>query len=215
MDQQLQSVTVWYRPQLDQSIKPGSVVIFDGKMSASFEVALNAGTQIDSDVLRSKFRPSEWQTSHCRAQIFAHPGTTDVRTADTMSRFFRAVEDRDGDAVERNLMPNLTTDVPEGLFQGVTTTNTREAYMEQLIAWSEPFAEIWFDVTQAFISTDKALMEFRLWCEGEVVGAALTQYRFGFVDGNPVISGIYNHSNRRDSVITTQDDGTLQWTAQP
>ena len=87
--------------------------------------------------------------------------------------------------------------------------------MEQLIAWSEPFAEIWFDVTQAFISTDKALMEFRLWCEGEVVGAALTQYRFGFVDGNPVISGIYNHSNRRDSVITTQDDGTLQWTAQP
>ena len=118
MNQELQSVTVWYRPQLDQSIKPGSVVIFDGKMSASFEVALNAGTQIDSDVLRSKFRPSEWQTSHCRAQIFAHPGTTDVRTADTMSRFFRAVEDRDWDAVERNLMPNLRPMYRKGCFKG-------------------------------------------------------------------------------------------------
>jgi len=214
MDQDLQSVTVWYRPQANQSVKTGSVVIFDGKMSAAFEVALNASTQIDSDVLRNKFRPSGWQTSHCRAQIFAHPGTTDIRTADTLVRFYRAVEDRDWPAVEQNLLPNLTADVPEGLFQGVTSTSTRAAYMEQLIEWSAPFSEIWIDVTQAFISTDKALMEFRIWCEGEVVGAALTQYRFGFVDGNPMIAGIYNHSNRRDCGISTQEDGTLQWTDQ-
>ena len=212
MDQELRSVTVWYTPKNNEH-EPTSAIVLDPTLSAAFDVLATAGLRFDSNTVLNKFNPATWANSHCRPQIFVQKGTTDIRTADAMATFYKYIELRDWDSLSECLMPDLTTIVSDGVFDnGVTKTIGRDEYVDNVKIWASRYpATTWFDIVQAFISTNKAFIEFRIWCEGVAVVAGLSQYRFEVVDNTPVISTIYNHSRITDGSLQLTKDGVIDW----
>ena len=212
MDQELQSVTVWFSPQ-KETLEPGSSIILDPTISAGFEIMATASSRFESSKVLKNFNPAKWRNTHCRAQIFSQKGTTDIRTADAMAKFYRCIEQRDWDSLSKCLMPGLTTVIAPGVFEhSVETTIGKDEYVDNVKVWSAHYPETtWFDIVQAFISTDRALIEFRIWCEGVAVVAGLSQYRFEVVDNTPMISTIYNHSRITDGSLQLTKDGVIDW----
>ena len=209
----LKSVNVWFNPETDFNLRPNTPVIIDSRMVGAFEDILQASTPIDSDTLRKKFNPKAWVSSHCRAQIFSQTATTDIRTAEVIANYFRAVEDSDFTAMEEMLAPDVTCRVPEN-FYDFGETRTREHYLAQLIPFRKQYKELWFDVTWAYVQSTRAVIEFCLWSDNKVVCSGLTQYSFEIVDNVPLIYSIYSHSRSTDGSVLAAEDGTLQWTQQ-
>jgi hypothetical protein len=207
----LKSVNVWFNPETDFNLRQNTPVIIDSRMVGAFEDILSASTPIDSDTLRKKFNPKAWVSSHCRAQIFSQTATTDIRTAEVIANYFRAIENSDFTAVESMLAPFLTCRVPEK-FYDFAEMRTREEYLGQLIPYRQKHKELWFDVTWAYVQSTKAVIEFCLWSEGKVVCSGLTQYSFQLIDNVPIIYSIYSHSVNADGSVLAAEDGTLQWT---
>jgi hypothetical protein len=212
MDQELQSVTVWFTPQ-QETLEPGSCILLDPTISAGFEIMATASSRFESSKIIKKFNPATWKNTHCRAQIFSQKGTTDIRTADALAKFYRCIELRDWDSLSKCLMPNLTTVIANGVFDhGVDMTTGIDEYINNVKVWSNHYPDTtWFDVVQAFISTDKALVEFRIWCEGVAVIAGLSQYQFEVVDNTPTISTIFNHSSITHGSLHLTKDGMIDW----
>ena len=208
---ELKSVNVWFNPETDFNLRQNTPVIIDSRMVGAFEDILQASTPIDSDTLRKKFNPKAWVSSHCRAQIFSQTATTDIRTAEVIANYFRAIENSDFTAVESMLAPFLTCRVPEK-FYDFAEMRTREEYLGQLIPYRQKHKELWFDVTWAYVQSTKAVIEFCLWSEGKVVCSGLTQYSFQLIDNVPIIYSIYSHSVNADGSVLAAEDGTLQWT---
>jgi ketosteroid isomerase-like protein len=210
---ELKSVNVWFNPKTDFNLRQNTPVIIDSRMVGAFEDILQASTPIDSDTLRKKFNPKAWVNSHCRAQIFSQTATTDIRTAEVIANYFRAVEDSDFTAMESMLAPDVTCRVPEN-FYDFGETRTREHYLAQLIPFRKQYKELWFDVTWAYVQSTRAVIEFCLWSDNKVVCSGLTQYSFEIVDNVPLIYSIYSHSRSTDGSVLAAEDGTLQWTQQ-
>ena len=207
---ELKSVTVWFNPRSDYKLRPNTPVIIDSKRVGAFEDILQSSTLIDTDYIRKKIR-GHWSTSACRAQIFTQPGTTDVRTANTIANYFRAIENSDFTAVESMLAPDMTCRVPENFYSQVEM-RSRDEYLAQVIPLRQRYKELWFDVTWAYVQSTRAVIEFCLWSEGKIVCSGLTQYSLEIVDDVPIIYSIYSHSVNADGSVIAAEDGTLQWT---
>ena len=207
---ELKSVTVWFEPSEDHTLKPNAPVILNDVNASAFEDILKSSTLIDTDIILKKIR-GHWSTSACRAQIFAQPGTTDIRTANTIANYFRAIEQSDFTAVESMLAPDMTCRVPEKFYSQVEM-RSRDEYLAQVIPLRQRYKELWFDVTWAYVQSTRAVIEFCLWSEGKVVCSGLTQYSFEIIDDVPIIYSIYSHSVNADGSVIAAEDGTLQWT---
>ena len=208
---ELKSVTVWFNPRSDYKLRPNTPVIIDSKRAGAFEEILSASTPIDSDTLRKKFNPRKWKNTHCRPQIFSQPGTTDIRTANAIANYFRAIEQSDFTAMESMLAPDMTCRVPENFYSQVEM-GTRDEYLAQVIPLRQRYKELWFDVTWAYVQSTRAVIEFCLWSDGKIVCSGLTQYSLEIVDDVPIIYSIYSHSVNADGSVIAAEDGTLQWT---
>jgi len=204
----LRAITVWYKPSRPD-LNLGTAIILDDTLSAGFEVLGGASTRFDCEILSTKYHTTDAR-SCCRAQIFSQRGTTDIRTADMLARFYRCIEGRDWEGVGECLAPGFDARLPTDVF-GSNALCDKTAYLKNLEQWAEQFPfTTWMDVTQAFVATTRALIEFRIWSDNKVIGAGLSQYRVEIIDDIPQISSIYAHSLTL-SGGGVYEDGTVDW----
>ena len=206
----LRAIVVWYKPGPANPVHLGTSAILDTEESKAFETILEASTTIDGYAIQGKFRPDSWKNTHCRAQIFSQMGTTDYRSAELLASLYQRIELRDWSGLQNILSPKLDAEVPADLWSlPVKHTTDAESFITLLAEWRDKYDETWFDVTQAYVYSSRALVEFRIWDQGEIVGAALTEYSFEHIDSRPVIARIHNHSRGKGDVVGL--DGSIQW----
>ena len=123
-----QFVLVGYFPQTDRRLTPGTKLLLDPVMSASFEISIETAAIIDPDIFSRHLKI--WEESNgllrkgsnqgikstCRAQIRTQGGVTDFNTADVLSQFYMNVENREWDKCSNVLVEDLDFWVPQKMF---------------------------------------------------------------------------------------------------
>jgi hypothetical protein len=94
--------------------------------------------------------------------------------------------------VESRLVHDLDFCVP-GMFEDYPKAQRRDLFIHQLTKWSNQYKKTNFDIEWANIGTERAMIKFRMICDGEPTVDALSEYIFKKVDGELKIVSVYNH----------------------
>ena len=200
-----QFVLVGYFPQTDRRLTPGTKLLLDPVMSASFEISIQTAAIIDPDIFSRHLKI--WQESNdllrkdvkqgnkstCRAQIRTQGGVTDFNTADVLAQFYIDAENREWDKCSDALVKDLDFWVPKKLFKEHPRANRKGIFIDQLQKWSRKYDETYFDIQWANISTSMAMVRMNVMCHGDIVVEALSEYRFDLIDDEIKIVSIWNH----------------------
>jgi hypothetical protein len=185
-------VTVGYIPTADPP-KPGTKILIDPILSRNFEEMLVGGMPINADV----FGKRTTVDSRCRSQILSSAGITDYTTAETLVRFYEAIQNKDWSALEDLLSDDFVYQVPDTICT-FNEANRKDLFIEGLQRWTGDYSETLFDVEWSNIWTDRGMVRLNIVCEGKIIHEALVDYHFDLIGDEVRLTAISNFNTVND-----------------